>query len=251
MHQWPMDGDTMMNGIAQMLTMRVEHLDWIAKWVQQRNPLSPISNNKSYFLSNNCDQSDVFLCLSPQQFSYPQFYCINQSQIGDGKIDCAGAIDEQMTLKHCSQSSTLGPHFLCLSTNTCIPYYLHCQQHFRCPNRLDDEFWCSHQIKSSTCQNLNDVTCLDGTCLPGGRCDGNPECPFAEDEYMCDYVSTRKKKIIPFRKEKQIETRTKRKTFTLPRFPVDTQIINSQYQYTHHYTSHIHSIIIIIVIILV
>ena len=94
------------------------YLNAIADLVQERNPLSPILNNKSYFHSNNCKQSDAFLCLYPQQLSYPQFHCINQSQIGDGKINCAGAIDEQMTLKHCSQSSMLGPYFLCLSTNT-------------------------------------------------------------------------------------------------------------------------------------
>ena len=184
-----------------------------------------IPGNQSYFLSNTCNQTNSFLCLVPQ-ISHLQFYCINQSQIGDGRIDCAGAIDEQRTMKHCSGSVILGYNFKCASSNTCIPYSLHCQQGFRCPNRTDDDSWCSHKSTSFTCQKAKDFICLDGTCALGGRCNKFAECPLLEDEYMCDQPSSSSGKIIAYREEKELRANTKRRAFLLPRFPADARIID-------------------------
>ncbi|CAF3950331.1 unnamed protein product [Rotaria sp. Silwood1] len=94
--------------------------------------------NRSYFVPSTCNQTHPFLCLSSTA-TQQGFSCFNFSQIGDGQIDCAGAIDERMTLQHCSQSSVLGPNFQCPSTKTCIAYHLHCRPDHRCPNRSDDE----------------------------------------------------------------------------------------------------------------
>jgi hypothetical protein len=100
--------------------------------------------NRSYFVPRSCPQSLPFLCLSSEATRLG-FSCFNLNQIGDGRIDYAGAMDERNTLKHCSQSSMLGNHFLCRPSNTCISYYLHCSNDHRCPNRSDDEHWCSEQ----------------------------------------------------------------------------------------------------------
>ena len=198
----------------------------IVQAAQQRVASLSLSANKSFFLSNTCNQTKPFLCLV-SGISHLQFYCIDHSQIGAGKIDCAGAIDERNTMKHCSESTTLGYNFKCASTNTCIPYSRHCQQGFRCPNRSDDDFWCSYQNKFSTCQNANDFLCFDGTCAVGGRCNKLFECPLFEDEYMCDYPSSSSQKIIAYREEKELRTSTKRKAFLFPRFPFDAHITDS------------------------
>ena len=198
-------------------------LQWIVGMVQRNAALIQIPGNQSYFLSNTCNQINSFLCLVPQ-ISHPQFYCIDQSEIGDGKIDCAGAIDERNTMKHCSGSSILGYNFKCASSNTCIPYSLHCQQGFRCPNRTDDDSWCSHQNKSSPCWFLNAVMCLNGTCVPGGRCNKVIECPFSEDEYMCDYMSSSSQGNISYREGKGLRANKKRRAFLLPRFPPDAHM---------------------------
>ncbi|CAF0851541.1 unnamed protein product [Didymodactylos carnosus] len=194
--------------------------------MQKRAASFNISTNKSYFLPNTCNQTNSFLCLVPR-ISYPQFYCIDQRQIGDGRIDCAGAIDESNTMKHCSQPLKLGHHFKCASSNTRIPYSLHCQLGFRCPNRADDESWCSHRNNSSNCQNANDFICWDGRCLPEDRCNKFFNCPFLEDEYMCDYPSSSSRRIIPYRERKELQARTRPKAFQLPRFPSDAYIIDS------------------------
>ena len=166
-----------------------------------------VSENQSYLLRSSCHSESVFLCLSPHSSS-TQFICLNQSQMGDLIADCAGAIDEANTWPHCSSpSSMLGNHFRCLSSNTCISYFHHCQVDHRCPNRSDDDSWCS--ILS------NPVQCDNGFL----RCDENFDCRLGEDEYMCDFETSSSSNILPYRISKQKRARKKSTSFQLPRFP--------------------------------
>ena len=193
-------------------------LNWMAHHVRQTTESTGASDSNSHFVATTCNQTSQFLCLSPFTF-HTQFHCIHQDRIGDGRIDCAGAIDEQGILKHCSQSRPLGSHFLCLSTNTCIPYFHHCQPGYRCPNRTDDESWCSLLDRSASCPNPDDFMCLDGKCVQIGRCDKDFTCSHFEDEYMCDYPSTTRQKVVLYRSEKQSRMSNTRKSFQLPSFP--------------------------------
>ena len=183
--------------------------------------------NQSYFVPSHCNESHPFLCLSAEA-TRQGFSCFNLSQIGDGHIDCAGATDERNTLRHCSQSSSLmlGYHFLCQSTNTCISYLFHCwEDDYRCPRRSDDELWCDRpDEQSSDCFDRSDFVCFDGQCVQGGRCNRFLECPFAEDEYMCDYQSSLRETLIPHREEKQMSQRMKQHTIRLSRYPFDVNI---------------------------
>ena len=182
------------------------------------------SGNKSFLHSRTCNQTGSFVCLSPRT-SHQQFICINRSQLGDSHVDCAGAIDESNTLQHCSQPSMLGYYFRCPSTNTCIPYFFHCQVNHRCPNRTDDQHWCARRSqRPSNCSGENDVMCFDGTCLRNARCNDRRQCPLGEDEYMCDYPSSSQSKIVPYREEKEVRAKTTRHISRLPLFPIDASI---------------------------
>ena len=179
--------------------------------------------NRSYLIPSSCPQRHPFLCLSSSA-TEQGFSCFNLSQIGDGHIDCAGAIDERNTLKHCSQSSTLGLNFLCPSTNTCIPFNLHCFNDHRCPHRSDDEHWCDRQYRSWHCYAIDSFTCFDGRCVNGRRCDKNPNCIFGEDEYMCDYSSSSTLYHFRSREEKRSFERVKRHTVRLSPYPAEAKI---------------------------
>ena len=182
--------------------------------------------NRSFFVPPSCpSESSSFLCLSSRAIQQG-FSCFNLSQLGDGRIDCAGGMDEQNTLQHCSQSeSNLGVNFLCPSTNTCIPYYFHCwTEEYRCLNRSDDQFWCEREYRPSNCSDLNDFVCFDGRCLKGGRCDRYFLCPFFEDEYMCDYQSSLSKDLVAHRKSKRLSRRRKPSILGLSLYPPDVNI---------------------------
>ena len=180
--------------------------------------------NQSYFVPSTCSQSQPFLCLSAKA-TEQGFSCFNVSQIGDGHVDCAGAIDERNTLNYCSQStSILGLNFLCPSTNTCIPFRLHCFQDHRCPNRSDDEYWCDRQRLAWYCYDIDDFTCFDGGCVKGRRCDKKSDCDFGEDEYMCDYSSSSTLNLFRSREEKRAFQRVKRHTIRLSPYPADANI---------------------------
>ena len=180
--------------------------------------------NRSYFIPSTCPQSHPFLCLSANA-TRQGFSCFNLSQIGDGHIDCAGAQDERNTLQGCSSSSILGYEFLCASTNHCVPYYRHClTEKDRCLNRSDDQHWCDRQHRPLDCSNPNDFICFDGECIRQGRCNWQLECPFAEDEYMCDYESTFLATPIPYRKTKRFSQGTKANVLQFSPYPVDANI---------------------------
>ena len=201
-----------------------ELLDYMVDIMRLRTSSMNISHPMAIFRADTCLEKNLLACLSPHTL-FPQFFCIRRSQIGDGKINCAGAVDERNTLKHCSQSSMLGHHFLCPSTNTCIPYYYHCQPDHRCPNRADDHSWCFRLDQSSPCQDVNDFLCFNGSCAKGGRCNLVFNCQLGEDEYMCDYRSTASSRIIHYRVEKQHQMKMKKKSLRLSQFPSDTETV--------------------------
>ena len=178
--------------------------------------------NQSYLVPAACSQSLSFLCLSSEA-TRQGFECFNLSQIGDLNIDCAGGFDERNTLRHCSQSSSmLGSNFLCRSTNTCIPYVLHCLNGNRCPNRFDDDHWCGREDQSLNSSDLNDFTCFDGQRVQSSRCDNYLDCLFGEDEYMCDYFDSLRTKIS--REQKQSSLRIKQHIVRWSRYPRDANI---------------------------
>jgi hypothetical protein len=180
-------------------------------------------HNRPYFIPSTCNHSDPFLCLSPEA-TRQGFSCFNLSQIGDGRIDCAGAIDERNTLRHCSQSSMLGPSFRCASINTCIPYHLHCWRGIRCPDQSDDEHWCSRQHQPSNCSDFRDFTCFDGRCVKGRRCDEYPDCLFGEDEYMCDYLVSYRWNLTHYREQKLLLQRTSKNIVRLSQYLRDANV---------------------------
>ena len=199
--------------------------------------------NRSYFIPSTCPtQSSPFLCLSLNA-TRQGFECFNSSQIGDGNIDCAGAFDEQNTLKHCSQPSlTLALHFRCSSTNTCIPFWLHCRyEKYRCPNRSDDQFWCDRRDQRADCSNPKDFVCFDGQCAWRGRCNFRRDCLFGEDEYMCDYWSERYTTHSTDRLTRQSVRGMTTKTLRLSLYPVDARItqLNDSHSLTNNNNSNI------------
>ena len=115
-------------------------------------------------LSSTCSQSSSFLCVSSLA-TRQGFSSFILSQIDDGHIDCAEAIDERNTLPHCSQSSMLGSDFLCLSTNTSIPSHRHCFNDHRCLNRADHNYWYDRQHRPNDCFAPDDFTCSNGQCV--------------------------------------------------------------------------------------
>ena len=186
--------------------------------------------NRSYFVPSSCNESHPFVCHSSGA-TQQGFSCFNFTQIGDGRINCAGAIDERNRLRHCSQpSSMLGVNFLCPLTNTCIPYLVHCWEKNRCPNRSDDEHWCERQHRAEDCSNLNDFVCFDGRCLKQGRCNLIMQCPFGEDEYNCDYYSSSYNILINYRRRKWLAQGSTLNTLHFSPYPTDSNItqLNSQ-----------------------
>jgi hypothetical protein len=92
-----------------------------------------IKLNRSIPFSSFCNLTIEFPCLPvnfvnlPKNLTYDR-PCINRQRIGDGHIDCYGAIDERNMIPHCSQPTMLGYHFKCTSTDDCIPYWNHCRE---------------------------------------------------------------------------------------------------------------------------
>ena len=200
-----------------------DDLSEITEWTL-KGALEYDFTNRSFLVPSSCENhSHPFVCLSSRA-TEQGFSCFNLSQIGDGTIDCAGGQDERNTLQLCSQSvsSLLGHHFLCPSTNTCIPFYFHCwKDEFRCPRRSDDELWCFRERRPENCFDENDFVCFDGQCFKGGRCNRITECPFNEDEYMCDYITSFNRLLVPYRDWKRFSRGRRSSILRFSRYPSD------------------------------
>ena len=175
-----------------------------------------------------CNLTTEFPCLrvnythSASQVTHDRL-CISRDQLGDGHIDCYGAIDEQNTELHCDGFSMLGKHFKCGSSKQCIPYRDYCYIE-RCNQTADDLVWCHGHQKSPTWRDLKSAVCLDGRWLNGSRCNGKRDCPFGEDEYLCDYRNANKQIYATYRKEKQLFVDNSEKKVRLQRFPADAVV---------------------------
>jgi hypothetical protein len=190
----------------------------IIKSINRDNPdFSYYRDTRLLFAS--CNQTHPFPCLAPDITR--KHSCISLDRIGDYHIDCAGAIDERNTLEHCDERSMLGHHFKCLSTNKCIPFWLHCWEHHRCPNKTDDEDWCYHQRYDPSRADFGKFTCFDRESSYDIRCDAMRDCLLFEDEYMCDSHSVKANKFIPYRLLKQTEIQKKRYSLELPQYPIN------------------------------
>ncbi|CAF0979211.1 unnamed protein product [Didymodactylos carnosus] len=121
--------------------------------------------------------------------------CIHLSQIGDGRVDCYGSLDER-NLIACSSHKMLGFNFKCehgreLVDKYCIPQVHHCE--WRCLNN-EDKYLCFYLLNNLRipCNKtrpvaadmlFRDVYCLNKTCIENARCNGIPQCEYGEDEY--------------------------------------------------------------------
>ncbi|CAF1635205.1 unnamed protein product [Adineta ricciae] len=128
--------------------------------------------------------------------------CINQTQIGDRIEDCYGGIDEKNIFEDC-QSNMLG-------------YTLRCGD--KCQSSLDacvqgdckTSLLCFYRNESiPSCSKSKDVICLNGTCIPDGRCNKIHQCLHGEDEYWCPLDNT----LIDF------AYRQKKRSFQLQNIP--------------------------------
>ncbi|CAF1615086.1 unnamed protein product, partial [Didymodactylos carnosus] len=146
-----------------------------------------------------CNLSEEFPCLRadmPNELHNFTHYrpCINRRQIGDGRVDCYGAIDERNTLPSCHRPTMLGYYFTCLSHYICISYSKHCSPE-TCRDISNDHFWCD-RFKRSFFDGKKDFVCINGSDTKGGRCNRIWNCPFGEDEYMCDYENKLKQVLV-------------------------------------------------------
>ena len=192
--------------IGEILWMNTRCWTWLrdGNLNKHRDMISSID------LSSTCSQSSSFLCVSSlarrQVFSS---FILSQ-------IDCAEAIDERNPLPHCSQSSMRGLNLLCRSTNTCVPYRLHYFNDHRCLNRSDDKFQCDRQHRPNDCFN--------GQCLKQRRCDGKPDCPFAEDEYVCHSIYFALDSRLPYREVRRSSRRITKQVVRLSKYPQRTNV---------------------------
>ncbi|CAF1447441.1 unnamed protein product, partial [Didymodactylos carnosus] len=108
--------------------------------------------------------------------------CLFLQKVGDGRIDCLGAIDERTN--YCSHITNFFS-FKCLDSDECIITRLICDGHKSCP-LADDEQVCSWQYPSRDCQR-SEFVCKNKTCINRSlRCDLKFDCLEGEDEWFCD-----------------------------------------------------------------
>ena len=167
-------------------------------------PLSGLCNFTKQFACYHLNRSNSF------ERNQSIHSCLALEKLGDGHIDCLGGVDERNTLNDCQRVTMLGDTFRCLSSEVCIPYQSLCQQ--RCPNPIDDQLICSGRADPVNCSKTN-YTCLNGQCIPGGRCQEESQCFNDEDQYLCS-DSTKL-----YRRNKELSIRYDYQLFQLPRFP--------------------------------
>ncbi|CAF4037537.1 unnamed protein product, partial [Rotaria sp. Silwood2] len=203
--------------------LQLVQLDVLRRRFIELNVLIPFSTICNLTTEFPCFPVNVSISLSNLTFNQS---CISQHKIGDGHIDCYGAIDERNTLEVCHQPTMLGYNFKCMSTHQCIPYWRHCSID-RCNTTSDDRFWCDLWQNSSSCDEISDSVCFNGTCVKKGRCNRIPQCYFGEDEYMCDYESISNWINIPYRKEKHVTGKNVAQKLRLIQFPINAKVTKS------------------------
>ncbi|CAF4935428.1 unnamed protein product [Rotaria socialis] len=160
---------------------------------QQKNRCLKENSVRSF--AQLCDITTEYPCLlanvdDPLSFRLNR-PCINLRQLGDGRVDCYGGLDERNIL-NCTSHKQLGFGFKCNSNDSCIQRKQQCITDNRCLNGNDrllciylynnSNVKCNGQLSTAT---VKDVHCFNGSCLPDSRCNGLIECPFGEDEYYC------------------------------------------------------------------
>ncbi|CAF1301368.1 unnamed protein product [Adineta steineri] len=141
---------------------------------QTYNALLPFSDICIFDYEYPCYRSNVSNPLDINKYRP----CINHTQIGDRIEDCYGGIDEKNMFEDC-QSNMLGYTLRCgdkcqFYTTACLQG--DCMTSLLCFYRSENTSWCSKE---------KDVICLNGTCIPDGRCDKVHQCLHGEDEYWC------------------------------------------------------------------
>ncbi|CAF3252140.1 unnamed protein product [Rotaria socialis] len=152
--------------------------------------------------------------------------CVNLTQIGDGVEDCYNAYDEKNSLKVKSGVSEMwGYQFRC--GNDIEQYINVCLKDSKKNCTL---ILCSnHRDISGFCSDNNDVLCLDeNRCAKNARCDGVPDCRYAEDEYWCPSDLSLYGMLYRIRKRNLLKTSTNF-NFT-PRYPVEQTLVIEQRQ---------------------
>ena len=143
--------------------------------------------------------------------------CIDLHKIGDGHVDCVGALDERNNIERCAVPEMLGNYFLCPDKTHCASYEHGC--YFPCN---DSRIQCVGKRKDG-CMGVNDFLCLNGSCATGAWCNQENDCYHGEDEYMCvKQGSGQKLSYEIYREGKEKYSRVMKKELQLPQTPSET-----------------------------
>ncbi|UJR19040.1 hypothetical protein I4U23_022171 [Adineta vaga] len=183
-------------------------------------------NGKQPF-SNECDLSIEYACLRLSENGTCDLLndrpCINLNQIGDGHIDCSGAIDERNTLTHCDSPFMLGYNFLCIYKIAGVRDF--CKSYS--VDNFDYNHWfclCGIHWFAEDCESPSDFICMNPIqCVKGGWCNNKSECTYGEDENVCaarDYARSSSGDRF-YREKKQIFVNEIKQEVHLRQFPIN------------------------------
>lgn len=164
-----------------------------------------ITHKNAQTSNSLCDTAIEYSCLlvnlTQESINTQARPCIHRKQIGDGKFDCLGGLDERNTLTHCNGLGQLGFAFQCRSKpNVCIESENLCVNNIRCSNMTDDRLICGNRPKD--CLGAKDFVCINGSCVKNARCDEKIDCNYGEDEYWC-YAQLSKATLKQYRGAKR------------------------------------------------
>lgn len=156
-----------------------------------------------------CFRVDAFDALNTTHYRP----CINLTQIGDGHVDCIGALDERNNRQHCNRFSMLGYYFECPGDNHCVFYDYHCARGCN-----DSRIQCYGYKKTPDCSDSSDFMCLNGTCARRGWCNQRADCSLGEDEYLCILLrsSLSRSDLVYYRESKRLRLEEKQTVLLLP-----------------------------------
>ncbi|CAF0990486.1 unnamed protein product, partial [Didymodactylos carnosus] len=155
-------------------------------------------NNRTQAFSNHCNLLTEYPCLLANVTDPLDLRknrpCILIEQIGDGRSDCYGGLDERNVLSHCEANRMIGFGFRCDDSALCLysPQVCSSLYHMsRCPNGADipicfhNQLWMTNNVVGAVCSKPTDVMCLNDECIENARCNGIVQCENGEDEYRC------------------------------------------------------------------